>query len=139
MLIGEIQLRVRYAETDKMGYVYHGNYATYLEVARVEMLRELGIVYKDMEDEGVLMPLLDFKLKFIRPAKYDDLLTIKTKIEKRPSTKVFFTYEIFNQENVLLTIGETTLVFIDSINYKPIVPPKAFEELVAKYFDDRED
>lgn len=134
MLTGEVQIRVRYAETDKMGYVYHGNYATYLEVARVEMLRALGIVYKDLEDEGILMPLLDFKLKFIRPAKYDDLLTIKTKIEQKPATKVFFTYEIYNQENVLLTIGETTLVFISAETFKPIVPPQSFQELITKYF-----
>lgn len=135
MLTGEVQIRVRYAETDKMGYVYHGNYATYMEVGRVEMLRNLGIVYKDLEDEGILMPLLDFKLKFIRPAKYDDLLTVKTKIEKKPSTRVLFIYEIYNQDNTLLTIGETTLVFISEKTHKPILPPESFTNLVEEYFD----
>ena len=80
MLEASVDIRVRYAETDKMGYVYYGNYSTYLEVARVEMLRDLGIVYKELEDEGILLPLLDFNIKYIRPGKYDDILTVKTKI-----------------------------------------------------------
>jgi acyl-CoA thioester hydrolase len=134
MLEASVDIRVRYAETDKMGYVYYGNYSTYLEVARVEMLRDLGIVYKDLEDEDILLPLLDFSIKYIRPGKYDDILTVKTKIEKKPATRLYFTYEIYNQEETLITKAETTLVFVNAKTGRPMLPPKSVVELGEKYF-----
>ncbi len=134
MLEASVDIRVRYAETDKMGYVYYGNYSTYLEVARVEMLRELGIVYKELEDEGILLPLLDFNIKYIRPGKYDDILTVKTKIEKKPATRLYFTYEIYNQEKILITTAATTLVFVNAKTGKPMLPPQSVVNLADKYF-----
>lgn len=134
MIASEVQLRVRYSETDKMGYAYYGNYATYLEVARVELMREYGIRYLDLENAGIIMPVLDLKSKYIRPAKYDDLLTIKVSVKKKPAARIVFEYEIFNEENVLLNVSETTLVFVDLKTGKPTLPPEALEEAIGKYF-----
>ncbi len=124
------QIRVRYAETDKMGYVYYGNYASYFEVARVELFRAHGVSYKEMEDEGVMMPVLELKTKFIRPAKYDDLLTIKTKIIGKPSVRIKFEYEVYNEKEELLTIADTTLVFVDMKTGRPTQPPHYFEKII---------
>lgn len=126
----EINIRVRYSETDKMGYVYYGNYAAYFEVARVEMLRELGLSYKKMEDEGIALPVADFHIKYLKPAYYDDLLTIKTSIVKMPLTKIEFEYEMYNEAGVLLNKAETVLVFVDITTGKPCRAP---ENLVAKF------
>jgi acyl-CoA thioester hydrolase len=123
MIVNEIQIRVRYAETDKMGYVYYGNYATYFEVARVEMLRSLGFSYKKLEEEGVMLPVLDFSIKYFKPAFYDELLTIKTTINETPGVRIRFEYETFNEKNVLLNKAETTLVFIDMKTNRPIQIP----------------
>ncbi|MFI5220657.1 MAG: acyl-CoA thioesterase, partial [Bacteroidia bacterium] len=113
MFTSEIQTRVRYAETDRMGYVYYGNYATYFEVARVEALRTMGMTYKEMEDEGIILPVLEYSIKFLKPAFYDDLLTIKTVIKEMPAARIRFDYETYNQDGILLNIAETTLVFVD--------------------------
>ena len=90
MFISTTQIRVRYAETDKMGYVYYGNYAQYFEVGRVEGLRDLGLSYKKMEDEGILLPVVEFQIKYLKPAYYDDLLTIKTTITLVKGALIFF-------------------------------------------------
>ena len=118
------QLRVRYAETDQMGYVYYGNYATYFEVARVEFLRNLGLSYKKMEQDGVMLPVLKLEVNYHKPAKYDDLLTIKTSIKKKPLVKIEFDFEIYNENEELLTTGYTSLVFIDMAKNKPTKAPK---------------
>ena len=94
MLEHEIKLRVRYSETDQMGYVYYGNYAQYFEVARVEALRSLGITYKELEEEGILLPVLEFTIRYIKPAYYDDQLTIKVRIPVLPKARIFFEYEL---------------------------------------------
>jgi acyl-CoA thioester hydrolase len=135
MLSFETNIRVRYAETDQMGYVYYGNYATYYEVARVEMLRSLNFSYRELEASGVMMPVLELKCKYIRPARYDDFLTIKVKIEQKPSTRMIFQYEVFNQENTLLNIGETTLVFIDMKTGKVCEMPSVMQDLLGHYFE----
>src|SRR6187401_1700311 len=101
----DVQIRVRYAETDQMGYVYYGNYAAYFEVARTEAFRALGIYYKDMEASGILMPVLEMKTKFIRPARYDDLLTIKLSVPKKPGARIVFHYETISPAGELLNIG----------------------------------
>jgi len=134
MFTTDIQLRVRYAETDQMGYVYYGNYATYFEVARVEAMRSFGISYKELEKEGVMMPVLEYKSKYIRPAKYDDLLTITISIKQMPTTRILFEYEVKNEAGTLLNVAETTLVFIDMKTGKPCVAPQNFQDLMAKYF-----
>jgi len=130
----DIQIRVRYAETDQMGFVYYGNYATYFEVARVESFRQLGFSYKSMEEKGVMMPVLELKTKFIRPAIYDDLLTIRTYIKEMPHTRIKFEYEVLNESGVLLNLGETSLVFVNSISRRPCAMPESFLKLLKPYF-----
>ena len=117
------QIRVRYSETDKMGYVYYGNYAQYYEVGRTEMFRELGISYKQLEDENYLLPVISMDIKFIKPALYDDLLTIKTTLVKKPLVKLILEYEIYNSNNELLNQANTTLVFVDGNTRKPCKAP----------------
>ncbi len=135
MFTSEIQTRVRYAETDRMGYVYYGNYATYFEVARVEALRTMGMTYKEMEDEGIILPVLDYSVKFLKPAFYDDLLTIKTVIKEMPTARIRFDYETYNEKNVLLNVANTTLVFINKQTLKPCAAPEYFVSHMKKYFE----
>jgi acyl-CoA thioester hydrolase len=134
MYTSEIHVRVRYAETDQMGYVYYGNYAMYYEVGRVESLRKLGISYKELEEMGVMMPVLENHSKFIAPARYDDLLRIVTTIREKPGVRIKFEYEIFNEENKLINRGETLLVFIDKQTNRPCRPPHAMEAVLEPYF-----
>ena len=124
MYKNKITTRVRYGETDQMGYVYHGNYAQYLEMGRLEWLRELGISYKEMEEDGVMLPVYSLNLRFIKPAFYDDILTITTTVKKTPSVRIEFEYKIHNQNGVLINTAETTLVFIDIKTGKPTRCPK---------------
>ena len=133
----DVQIRVRYAETDQMGYVYYGNYAAYFEVARTEAFRQLGIHYKEMEADGVMMPVLELKCKYIRPAKYDDLLTVRLILQKKPTlARILFEYEVFNEAQELLTIGETTMVFVDMKTGRPTATPASIQQIMAPYFAD---
>jgi acyl-CoA thioester hydrolase len=134
MFVNENLIRVRYAETDQMGFVYYGNYATYFEVARVEMLRSLGFTYKKLEEEGVLLPVLDFHIKYIRPAFYDDLLLIKTTIKEIPAARIRFHYETFNEKKELLNVADTTLVFVDKKSGRPGPAPADLLDVMKKYF-----
>jgi len=134
MFISELKLRVRYAETDRMGYAYYGNYAEYFEVARVEALREMGMNYKDMEDSGIILPVYTFSVKYLKPAFYDDLLTIKCSIKEIPKVRITFFYETFNEKRELLNTGEVALVFIDKKLNKPIPAPREFTDKIRKYF-----
>ena len=134
MYKSKTQIRVRYAETDQMGYVYYGNYATYYEVARVESLRQLGLSYKNLEADGIIMPVLENYSKYIAPGRYDELLTIKIVIKKRPGVKIVFNYEIFNEVNELINIGETKLAFIDTASGKPCRMPDDLAKAMAGYF-----
>ena len=117
-------VKVRYAETDQMGVVYHGNYAQYLELARIEWLNDLGISYKKMEDQGVMLPVYELHLKFKKSAKFDDILRIETRLSGKPGVKIEFDYQILNQEDELLTEAHTTLVFMDIKENKPIRCPQ---------------
>ena len=135
MFVSEINVRVRYSETDQMGYCYYGNYASYFEVGRVEALRELGISYKSMEDNGIALPVLEYKSKFVKPAYYDEKLRIKTTITKLPEVRIFFTYEVFNEKNELITFGETTLVFIDIETNKPVRAPDYVLKKLESHFE----
>ena len=134
MLSTEIKVRVRYSETDRMGYVYYGNYAAYFEVSRVELLRELGFSYRKMEDEGVMLPVADYHIKYMKPAFYDDELTIKVSISVLPTSKIEFTYETRNAQGELLNTAETRLVFVDIESGRPCRAPAHFMEAVKKYF-----
>ncbi len=135
MYAHETQIRVRYAETDQMGYVYYGNYSTYYEVARVEALRSLGFSYKELEESGIIMPVLENKSKYIRPALYDDLLTVRLSIKERPATRMTFSYEIYNEANTLIHIGETILVFVNSSTGRPCQAPQHLLELMERYYE----
>ena len=134
MYINETQLRVRYAETDQMGYVYYGHYAVYFEVARVEMLRKLGFSYKVLEEEGIILPVLNYSIKYIRPAYYDDLLKIKTVIRDLPAMRIRFEYETFNEKDELLNIAETTLVFVNRKTNRPSAPPEDLLAVLKGFF-----
>ena len=134
MLTQILEIRVRYGETDQMSYVYYGNYAQYFEMGRVEWLRNLGVSYKSMEDDGIMLPVLDLNVKYLKPAKYDDLLTLKTTLLKIPSVKIEFNFEIFNEENELLTTGYTKLVFIDRKKNKPTRCPQFLIEKITPLF-----
>src|SRR5262245_51618401 len=124
MLQSEIQLRVRYSETDRMGYVYYGNYAAWLEVARVEALRKLGITYRELEDDGILLPVADYQIRYLKPAYYDDVLTVRTLIPGPSGVKILFNYEILNDKKELIAVASTTLVFVAAATGKPCSPPK---------------
>ncbi len=128
MIISETSIRVRYSETDQAGYVYYGNYAQYYELGRVASMRKIGHTYREMEERGVIMPVLSMSVKYIRPAKYDDLLTIKTFIKTIPETRMKFEYEIYNQNGDLLNVGDTTLAFISKETYRPGKAPEWFLE-----------
>ena len=130
----ETKIRVRYAETDQMGYVYYGNYATYYEVGRVEALRNLGMTYKELEEQGIMMPVVENHSKFLLPGRYDELLTIKVIIKEKPSIKIVFNYEIYNEADQLINIGETKLVLIDSKAGKPVRFPPVMKEILEKFF-----
>jgi len=135
MFTFETQIRVRYGETDQMGYVYYGNYAEYYEVARVEMLRSLGTSYKEMEAGKVMMPVLELKCQYIKPARYDEVIVIKVTIPIKPALRIRFEYELFNEQQELINIGETTLVFINMEKNKPCLPPPDFMNRLAPYFE----
>ena len=130
----ETKIRVRYAETDQMGFVYYGNYATYYEVARVEALRDLGITYKELEKQGILMPVLENYSKYLAPGRYDELLTVKVIIKKRPGVKIVFNYEIYNEAKELINTGETKLAFIDTATGKPCRMPDEMAKAMSGYF-----
>ncbi len=134
MYKSKTQIRVRYAETDQMGYVYYGNYAAYYEVARVESLRQLGLSYRDLEKEGIIMPVLENYSKYLLPGRYDELLTVIVTVKKKPGFKIIFNYEIFNEEELLINIGETKLAFIDTNIGKPCMIPDSMDKVLAEYF-----
>ncbi|WP_456463225.1 acyl-CoA thioesterase [Lutibacter sp.] len=138
MISNIIQFRVRYGETDQMSYAYHGNYAQYFEMGRIEWLRKLGISYKKMEETGIMLPVISLNTNYIKPAKYDDLLTLKTTLVTKPLVKIKFEFEIYNENNELLTTANATLAFINSKTKKPTRAPeyllKKLNEVKAGFF-----
>lgn len=134
MIENETNIRVRYGETDRMGYVYYGNYATYFEVARVETLRKLGISYKELEDDGVMLPVLDFKIRYYKPAYYDDELVIRTMIKNMPAVRIHFSFQTFNKLGDLLNEAEITLVFVNTKTQRPVKLPEDLEERFTEKF-----
>lgn len=134
MYKAKTQIRVRYAETDQMAYVYYGNYATYYEVARVEALRQLGFDYAALEEQGVMMPVLDLQCKFLKPAQYDEVLTIEVSIPKLPSIKMLFEYQVKNQAGELINEGSTTLVFLNKESQKPVRAPESLISVMKSFY-----
>lgn len=120
----EVRLRVRYAETDRMGYVYYGNYAEYLEVARVEMLRCAGVAYRALEEEGVMLPVREFKIIYHKPARYDDEIIVRTELRSLPNVRIVFHYAVLHSDGTLLAEAETTLVFVDAGTGRPRPAPE---------------
>ena len=134
MYIHETEYRVRYADTDQMGYMYYGNYARLYEIARVEAFRSLGYSYKEMEDSGVLMPVYENHSRFIAPALYDEMLTIRTTLKVKPAVRSIFNYEIFNEKKALIHTGETTLVFLHKDNNRLVPAPATLLQKLEPFF-----
>ena len=135
MFTSETKVRVRYAETDQMNVVYHSNFFLYFEVARTESIRQLGFTYADMEKMGIIMPVVDVHAKFLRPALYDDLLTIKTYLKELPdSHKITFHHEVFNEKNKLLCVGHISLYFLEKKSGKRFGMPDLLKEKLEPYF-----
>ena len=127
-------LRVRYAETDPMKYVYYGNYATYFEVARVEIFRGIGMSYDEIEKRGIWLPVSEYNIKYLKPALYDQELRIEVKVKKRPGVRIIFDYEIYNEEGEKLTEASTTLFFLDAEKNRVVKCPDWLMELMDKHF-----
>lgn len=117
-------MRIRYNETDQMGVVYHGNYSNFLEIGRTEWLRDLGLSYKNMELEGIKLPVISLNLNYKKPAYYDDVICIKTTLVKTPTVTIEFNYEILNSEGEILTFGNTILAFVNMKTNRPTRCPK---------------
>ncbi|HNW69432.1 MAG TPA: thioesterase family protein [Bacteroidales bacterium] len=132
MIIHETSFRVKYSDTDQMGFMHHSNYAKYYETARWEAMRELGLSYKEMEEQGIFMPVISMKFDFIKPAYYDDLLSVKTMIHKCSGARIKFEYELVNQTGVLINTAEITLAFIIKETHKPCLPPEYFTKTLQE-------
>lgn len=134
MMVTETNIRVRYGETDQMGVVYHGNYALYFEESRTDALRKIDITYKSLEEEGVMMPVVSLSTEFKRPAKYDDLLTIRTTMRELPTAKIVLDYEVLNEAGLLLATGSSTLVFVDMKTNRPTRCPDHLYQKFSTFF-----
>lgn len=133
MFTHHTQLRVRYSETDQMGYVYYGQYASFFEVGRVEALRELGMPYRAIEESGVMLPVRTYEVRYRKPALYDDLLTLETTVPDIPQTRIRFLYRCL-RDDTLLTEAETELVFIDKATGRPTQCPDQLIRALQPYF-----
>jgi len=132
MILTTTSIRVRYSETDPMKYVYYGNYAEYFEVARVELFRTLGMSYDEIEKRGIFLPVSEYKIKYLKPALYDQLLEIRTYVRKIPGIRIEFDYEIYNEDQIKITEASTTLFFLDSETNKIVKCPDYLMELINK-------
>jgi acyl-CoA thioester hydrolase len=135
MYCHETKIRVRYAETDQMGVVHHSIYALYFEESRTEAIRELGYSYREIEEKGIFMPVIDLKIKYIKPAQYDDLLIIKTFVKEIPNSTFKFEYETYNSKNQCINKAETTLAFINRQTNRPCRAPEWLTEVIQKHMN----
>ncbi|HRD56928.1 MAG TPA: thioesterase family protein [Ferruginibacter sp.] len=135
MYSSETHIRIHYALTDQMGVVYHGHYAQFYEIGRSEAIRQLGYTYKDIEAMGIIMPVVDIHSKFLRPAKYDDLITVKTNLKELPTAhKIIFHSEIYNEAGDLLNVGDVTLYFMEAKTMKRCNMPEALKQKIVQFF-----
>lgn len=135
MYIHQYKKRVRYNETDKMGYLYYGNYPALYEIGRVEMLRSLGLSYQAMEDEdGIILPVVNLEVRYLQSAYYDEELTIHTIINALPGKLITFKHEIFNEKEQLINKAEVKLFFMDASNNKRISAPQSIIKALTPYF-----
>lgn len=136
MYTHDYQKRVRYGETDQMGYLYYGHYAQYYEIGRVEMLRSLGLTYREMEDlHGVMMPVVSMQMRFVRPARYDELLTIRTRLRELPDRFITFHMEILNEKGKLVNGGQVRLCFVHMNDERTIPAPDFLLQALAPHFE----
>lgn len=135
MYVSETKIRVRYSETDQMGYVYYGNYPAYFEVGRAEAMRELGYTYRQMEEKGVMMPIVSMSVKYKKPAFYDDLLVIRTTVKDLPTSRMHFFYEVINEKLQIVNQGETILAFIDVNKRRPCPAPNWLLTAMKPFFE----
>ncbi|MBS1527600.1 MAG: acyl-CoA thioesterase [Bacteroidetes bacterium] len=129
------KIRVRYGETDQMGYMYYGNYAEFYEVGRVEMLRSLGMTYRGMEESGIMMPVSEMHCKYLKPALYDEEISVKVIMDKMPGVKIHFKYELYNAKDELINTGDTLLVFVNMKTSRPCLPPQEFIDKLKPFFE----
>ncbi len=134
MIVTETKIRVYYEDTDQMGVVYYGNYARYYEIGRTEMIRDLGFTYRQMEEMNIMLPAHSLKINYLKPAKYDDLLTVRTIVETIPKVKFPIKTEIYNEKGELINSGEVVLVFFSSATNKPVPAPKFFIDQITEIF-----
>ncbi len=134
MFTSKTSVRVRYGETDQMGVVYHGNYAQYLEIGRTDALREMGLTYKSFEENGIMMPVINLQCQYIKPAYYDDELTIVTMIKELPKIRNHFYYEIYRNNDILIAKAEVVLVNVDMKTNRPCMAPLILIEKLKPYF-----
>lgn len=132
----ETHIRVRYAETDQMGYLYYGNYATYYEVGRAEMIRSIGLTYQSMEDDyGILMPVMSLQMRFVRPARYDELITVRTELRQLPQQHIVFHHELFNPKGKLVNGGSVKLCFVEQATNNTVNAPSFLTDKLQPYFE----
>lgn len=131
----DTKIRVRYGETDNMGYVYYGQYAAYYEVGRTDTIRNLGMTYRSLEEKGIMLPVVHLECRFLKPAGYDDLLTVRTTVQEMPTAVIKFGYEIFNESGEKINEGQTSLVFTDAKSRRPIRPPAELMEALKPFYE----
>jgi len=137
MYTHEFQKRVRYGETDQMGYLYYGNYAQYYEIGRVELIRSLGLTYKALEDtHGIMMPVVSMNVRYVRPALYDELITIRTTLRKLPGQFIVFYMELFNEKGKLVNGGTVKLCFVEAASQRTVPAPDFLVEKLKPYFEE---
>ena len=134
MIVTETKIRVYYQDTDKMGVVYYGNYARYYEIGRTEMIRDLGYTYRQMEEQGIMLPARSLRINYLKSAYYDELLTVRTMVDTIPKVKFPIKTEIYNEKGELINSGETVLVFFNANTNKPMAAPQFFIDGMMKYF-----
>ncbi len=134
MVSNEIQVRVRYPETDRMGFLYHAHYVVYFDMARTELMRKYGVQYKQMEDLGVPMPVIDMRIEYHKPATYDQVLTVRASIRELPGVSVRFDYEVFNEADELLTTAYTVLAFMNASSGRACRPPAYLMDAIRGHF-----
>jgi len=130
----EITQRIRYGETDQMGYVYYGRYAEFYEIGRTELIRQMGITYRNLESNGIMLPVIKMAVKYHKPAAYDEIITIRTQLRSMPTARITFFYEILNENGELINEAEVQLVFTDSVSRKPVRPPGNLLYALKPYF-----
>ncbi len=135
MITCDTKIRVRYGETDRMGYAYYGNYPLYYEVGRTELLRRYGLTYKSLEDSGILLPVTNLTVEYFMPAFYDEEIIVRTTVKEKPGIKIKFYYEVFNSSGEILNKATTILVFVNKENRKPCRPPKQFIDIIDPLFN----